>query len=221
MAILDKDFLAFLKDLSKNNNREWFHANKKRYEASLKKPFAALVDAVIEELNKKEDIPIAAKDAIFRINRDVRFSKDKSPYKTHVAAIISKNGRKDKAYPGYYLHIAQGSMMIGGGAYFLEKEALYSVRQHISLHPTRFAKILKNKDFVTHFETIKGEQNKRIPKEFREAAEKQPLIANKQFYYMAELDPKLCLQEDIIQLIRKHCKAGKVLNDFLIEAIYS
>lgn len=220
MAGLPKDFLSFMKDLSKNNNREWFHANKKRYESSVKKPFAELLQTVFDGLNKKKiNIPIAPKDAVFRINRDIRFSKDKSPYKTHVAAIISKHGRRNKEYPGNYLHVSHGHISIGGGAYFLEKSPLYSVRQNIMNNPSGFKRLINNKKFVEYFGEIKGDKNKRIPPEFREAAEKQALIFNKQFYYMKEMDPQLALKDDFSDLIIEHCMAGKKMNEFLVDAM--
>ncbi len=99
---LNKNFLSYLKDLKNNNNRDWFHENKKRYESDLKKPFLQLLEQLIQRLQSfSPEIQITPKEAIFRINRDIRFSKDKSPNKTHVAAILSKYGRKSKGYPGY------------------------------------------------------------------------------------------------------------------------
>ena len=218
MTSIPKDFLPFLKDLKKNNNKEWFHANKKRYEASLKEPFKELVGEVITLLQKQEpSIQIEPKNAIFRINRDVRFSKDKSPYKTNVGAIISPYGKKQKDYPGYYLHIEGGNLMIGGGMYFLQGPDLLKMREHIAANLTRFNKIIKAKKFTSTFEEIKGEANKRIPKEFREIAEKQPLIANKQFYFMSEHDPKKVLAKDPAKFVVKTMLAGKDLNLFMRE----
>ena len=220
MGLIKKEFLLFLKDLANNNNREWFHANKKRYENELKKPFVEVVQTVIDGLNKAgHNIEIAPKDMIFRINRDIRFSKDKSPYKTNVGALISEKGRRHKEYPGYYLHIEQGQLMIGGGAYFMEKEALYACRQAIANDPKGFKKIINAKAFKDHFGGIQGAKNKRIPKEFVEPGEKQELIYNKQFYFMAELDPKLLLKDDALKTIISHYKAGKALNTFLQEAM--
>ena len=220
MAGLPEDFLLFLKDLSKNNNREWFHANKKRYEQSVKEPFRDFIQIVIDQLNKKKmDIPISPKDTVFRINRDTRFSKDKTPYKTNVGAIISKYGRKRKEYPGFYLHVSPGELMIGGGAYFVEKPALQALRQHIADHPKAFSKMIKNKKFVEYFGEIKGEKNKRIPKEFRAAHETEPLIANKQFYFMSEQDPQLVIESDFSDRVVQHCLAGQKFNSFLQEAM--
>ena len=218
--MIDQTSLNFLKDLKQNNNREWFHANKKRYEAELKGPFQELVARLIEAFQEVDPaIQIPPKDAIFRINRDTRFSKDKSPYKTNVGAIISRYGRKSKEYPGFYVHIEPGNIMMGGGAYFLPKEALYKVRNHIALHLKEFKKILTDKTFTEKFGTIKGEQNKRLPKEFQSVQTEEPLIANKQFYFMAEMDPKAALKEGLVALGASHFKAGYQVNRFLVEAM--
>ena len=211
----------YLKDLSKNNNREWFHANKKVYEKDLKKPFQNLVQQLIDTFQQHDpDIQIQPKDAIFRINRDIRFSKDKTPYKTHVSAIISPKGRKGKEYPGFYFHFEAGRLMMGGGAYFLEKESLQNVRQVIALEPQKFEKLVTDSTFVEYYEVLQGEKNKRLPKEFKAIHEEQPLIANKQFYAIAELDPKNVLKDGFLAFAEQHYLALKPLNDFLIKAIY-
>ncbi|MFK8103963.1 MAG: DUF2461 domain-containing protein [Saprospiraceae bacterium] len=218
--MLHPDFLEFLKDLTNNNQRDWFHANKKRYEKTLKEPFKELVQTLIKGTQKFDPtVQIEPKDAIFRINRDIRFSADKSPYKTHVSALISKGGRRDKTLPGYYLQIGQGSLMIGGGAYFLEKEMLQKVRTHILQNPSVIGKIEKSKAFTEKFGEIKGDKNKRYDKSFMAIADQQPLIANKQFYFMAELDPKLVLEKDFVKMVLSYFKTGKRLNDFIIEAL--
>lgn len=220
--MLTQQSLDFLKDLSKNNNRDWFHDNKKRYEKELKKPFENTIDAIIQEVQKVDpNIVVTPKQAIFRIYRDTRFSKDKSPYKTHVSAIIAPGGTRQKEHPGMYIHVEPGMLMLGGGAYFLETQSLYGVRQFITLNIKRFENIISNPDFVEKYETLKGEKNKRLPKEFMEAAETQPLLYNKQFYYMAELDPKNVLREDFVPFVMEHYHAAKPLNDFLVEALNS
>ena len=215
--MLTQSSLDFLKDLSKNNNRDWFQTNKARYEKELKKPFEDFIGQIIQEI-KKEDprITLEPKKAIFRIHRDTRFSKDKTPYKTNVGAYISPA----KELPGYYIHLEQGTFMTAGGAYSLEKEQLYQVRQHISRNPQHFKDIINHPDFKAHFEEgIRGEQNKKLPPEFQEAAKKQPLLFNKQFYAGAELDPKIILQADVMNVVMSHYHALKPLNDFLIEAL--
>lgn len=214
--MLTQKSLDFLKDLAKNNNRDWFHANKARYEADLKKPFEHFIGQIIQEVKKVDPrIIIDPKKAIFRINRDTRFSKDKSPYKTNVGAYIAPS----KDLPGYYIHLDQGTFMLAGGAYSLEKEPLYQIRQHIARYPQQFQDIIQQADFLAKFETIQGEKNKKLPVEFQEAAKAQPLLFNKQFYAGAELDPKTILQDDFQNIVMEHYFVIKPLNDFLIAAL--
>jgi uncharacterized protein (TIGR02453 family) len=110
--------LKFLKELKKNNNKPWFDANRKRYEEA-KKDFENFIQQVINAHSKKDKTlaSLKAKDCMFRINRDVRFSKDKSPYKTNLGASINKGGRKAFQTAGYYFHLEPGQLFVGGGVY--------------------------------------------------------------------------------------------------------
>ena len=220
--MLTQKSLDFLKDLSQNNNRDWYHANKERFVSDLKLPFEGLVGKLIDAYKSIEpDTAIQPKDAIFRIYRDTRFSKDKTPYKTHVGAIITPTGRKGKEYPGFYVHVEHGRLMLGGGCYFLAKESLYKIREHIMKHPKKFSKLVSNPAFIENFEEVKGDKNKRIPAEFRAFGEKQPLIYNKQFYFMTELDPQLIIGEQGADFATAHFKAGENFNAFLKEGLFS
>lgn len=218
--MLTKKSLDFLKDLAKNNNREWFHANKKRYEADLKKPYEHFISDLLEAYKSLDpETNITYKEAVFRIYRDTRFSKDKTPYKNHVGALISRYGRKGKEYPGYYIHIEQGSLMLGGGAYFMEKNTLQAVREAIMGNHKAFSKVINNPKFKDKFGEVKGDKNKRLPKEFKEFEAEEPLIANKQFYFMTELNPKHVLGENAVDYVMDYFRAGEEFNAFLIEAM--
>ncbi len=220
MSHFTKEFQTFFKELEKNNNREWFHANKKRYEAYVKKPFEEFIALMIDKLQAFDPaIVITPKDAIFRIHRDVRFSKDKSPYKVQVSAIISKGGRKDMSTPGIYLELNHEKFGIYSGAYMPDKHQLQGIREAIASDTKTFKKLIKAKAFVNKFGNIQGEKNKRIPKEFQEAAEIEPLIANKQFYYVANLDADTIFDPKLPKIITDHYKAAKPLSDFLSEAM--
>lgn len=220
MKYFDADFLDFFKELAANNHKEWFDDNRKRYTQSVKKPFDTFVADLIEE-SKKIDPTIAApaKDSIFRINRDIRFSQDKSPYKLDRSAIISEKGRKDHSSPGFYISLGPEHISAGGGAYFLQKDQLQSVREHISNNLSKFDKIISDPAFVKHFGEIKGEENKRLPKEFQEAAEKQPLLFKKQFYFMTNLDSKLVESDKLMPTILEHFEAGAGVSAFFKEAL--
>ena len=218
--MLQSDFLQFLYDLSQNNNRDWFEKNKKRYEATVKKPFGQLVGEIIERLRSFEPgFQIQPKDCIHRIYKDTRFSADKTPYKTHVSAVFTQKGRHTMDQPGYYLHIAFGNLMLGGGAYFLDKEPLAKVRTAIAQDPDTFRALVLDQNFSEKYGEIKGEKNKVLPAEFKEAVKKEPFIAYKQLYFMAELDPENCLRPDFVDFVGDYFKAGKELNEFLRRAI--
>lgn len=212
-------FLNFFKDLAKNNTTEWFNANRKTYEKEVKKPFAEFVEDMIHRIQQHEpEVKIKASDAIMRINKDIRFSKDKTPYNTHVAAIISKTGKKDKSYPGLYFQLSPEGLAIYGGAYMIENDKLEKIRGHIATHLKEFKSLYSDAAFKEKFGTIQGEQHKRIPTAFQEAHSKEPLIANKQFYFSAELKPELIVSEELPEKIMEYYLVGKKINDFLKQA---
>lgn len=219
MVYFEKDFLKFYHDLSQNNNTAWFNENRLRYENSVKKPFIAFVGDFINLIrNFEPDITLQPADAIFRINRDIRFSKDKTPYKTHSSAIISKYGRKDKCYPGIYFEFTFDKVMFYGGAWSVEPKILQKIRQNIANNLPEFKKAYKNKEFKNKFGSIQGEKAKKIPPELKSAAEEEPLIYNKQFYFGAELPAELILKDELIEVLLQHYLVSKELNDFLRSA---
>lgn len=221
MAHLTKEFVAFFEDLAKNNNRDWFHENKKRYENVVKKPFQNFVGAVIEALRVEEpNISITPKEAIFRIHRDIRFSKDKTPYKLHASASISTTHKKDYSNPyGIYVEITPEHIRQYGGIYSPDKNMLLKIRQAIAAQTEKFDTVLSNKAFVDTFGSIQGEKNKRIPKEFKSILETQPLIANKQFYYYTTIDIDQIDSDDLINTLVANYKIAKPVNAFFAEAL--
>lgn len=215
MAWFEKEFVAFFLELEANNHKEWFHENKKRYEQYVKEPFYNFVTEMISRIQKDNpSVSLEPKDAIFRINRDIRFSKDKRPYKNHVSAVISEGGRKNLAIPGSYIEFKADGIQYYGGAHHVEKEPLERVRHLIAKDPQGFNKIIKDKKFVDTFGDVMGEKNKRLPKEFEEAAENQPLIFNKNFYYGAKLEVSLLFKDNLADEIYKLYLAGKSFNLF-------
>ncbi|MEN8138835.1 MAG: DUF2461 domain-containing protein [Bacteroidota bacterium] len=221
MVYFQKDFIDFFKELAANNNKDWFDTNRKRYENIVREPFKLFIGKVIDEINKDDSaINLDVKDAIFRINRDIRFSKDKTPYKLHVGAIISPQGRKDKSDPGIYIELNPEHLGIFGGAWTPDKVQLDKIRKHISSNQAEFKSLISNKVFLKHFpEGIKGEKNKRLPKELVESSKEQELIFNKQFYYQAFIDPREIIGEDLLKIILNHYFVSKPINDFLKTAI--
>ncbi len=219
MSFFTEEYLKFFEGLAENNHKEWFDANRGRYETAVKKPFNAFVEAVIGRVQHLEpDMHLTPKDAVFRINRDVRFSKDKAPYKTQMSAFLAAGGKKSPL-PGYYFELAANGIRFGGGLYMLEKEALYRVRQEIAYHPDEFSSLLAAKDFVEKFGSLQGTANKTVPAEFKDTFARQPLIANKQFYYMAELPPGKLLAANLPDIIYQYAAAASPMNHFLRRAL--
>jgi uncharacterized protein (TIGR02453 family) len=220
MSYFSPNFLQFFSELSKNNSTEWFNENRKTYKKEVKKPFEKFVQELIDQIQKHEpEVQIKPSDAIMRINKDIRFSKDKTPYNTHVSANISKFGKKDKSYPGFYVQLSAEGISIFGGAYMVENSQLANIRNYLTENLEDFKKVYSDKEFKAKFGTIQGEQNKRIPAELQEIAAKEPLIFNKQFFYSATLSPDLITSENLVETLMEYFQAGKKVNDFLKQAM--
>ena len=223
MPYFTQKFNDFFKGLAANNHKDWFHENKKTYDKEVKKAFANFLTDLIKTIREKHDpeLDLEVKNAVFRINRDIRFSKDKTPYKMHVSAIVSNGGRKNMQIPGLYLQLGVGELWIGGGMYAPDKENLQLIREHIAANTEAVKKLLANKTFQKFYpKGIEGDKNKRIPKEFKEVAEIEPMVANKQFYFMATYDDeKLIQREDFLGWVMEHYEASMAWNQFFETAM--
>ena len=167
MNTLSQNTIQFLTDLKQNNNRDWFQEHKPRYEEA-KKEFEIFIDALIAQISKF-DPSIGhheAKNCIFRIYRDVRFSKDKSPYKTNLGAHITSAAKRSEIHTraGYYIHIGPGESMLAGGAYLPQGDWLKAIRKEIDYNADALKKIIENDPFKRFFGTIEGEKLKKAPK---------------------------------------------------------
>ena len=220
MAWFTQDAIDFFRELEFNNHRDWFEKNKKRYENSVKKPMEAFADEMIGRMKELlPDIQMTGKQAVFRIYKDVRFSKDKTPYKTNAGLHVNSAAKGDLANPGLYFHIDPRVMGIASGAYMLEPPAVKRMRTYLAENLDAFQKQLDDKEFQKYFGGIKGEVNKILPPEFREAAQKQPLLFNKQFYYWAEHEAEEALREDLPEYLMAHMKACRKMNQFLVKGL--
>lgn len=216
MPYFSQEYCDFFDGLEENNHRDWFHSNKKVYEKHVKGTFEFLLNDLLPRLKSLDsDINMSPKDGIFRINRDVRFSKDKTPYNTIMKAGFAKNGRKS-SFAGYYLGISSSKIHVGGGAFMLPSEDLSKIRHHICNHSDEFQALVSNDSFTSKFGAIQGEKIKRIPAEFKDTFTKIPEVANKQFYYMTEIpvSPTLFADNIIDQLI-EHFELITPLNQYL------
>ncbi len=220
MAHFEKDFISFFKELEKNNTKEWFDENRKRYENVVKKPFANFIREMIKRMQAHDtELKIEPKDCILRINRDIRFSKDKTPYNTHVTAFISSGGRKDKTKPGFFMRLTPKEVGIMVGCFHPDKNQLQNIRETIASNLKAFSSVIKEKTFKNKFGELKGEEHKRIPAEFKEIVEKEPLIARKQFYATAMLDSKILLQDDLADILMEYYHAARPFNTYMTKAL--
>ena len=220
MQYFTEDFLDFFKELAANNHKDWFDENRKRYKNSVKEPFDHFVGDLILNIRKLDSrVLIEAKDATFRINRDIRFSPNKEPYKLDRSAVISSAGRKDHSVPGFYLSFGPEKTMFGGGAYFMPADKLASTRAYIAANQKEFTKVRSNPTFKKYFTEIKGEENKRLPKELQEAAEQEPMLYKKQLYYMTELEPEIILQDNLMDVALEYYNAARQFQDFLSDSM--
>ena len=217
--MITEAYSKFFKELAKNNTKEWFHANKTQYESEVKAPFISLLDALIPTLVQWDNrILPDAKKAMFRIHRDVRFSKDKSPYNLIMKAGLSPNGKKSEL-PGYYLGIDANQIHVGGGLFMLGTPALKAMRQYISNEPEKLIAIVNNQEFKNAFGTLQGEKSKRIDKALMPIAEKTNLIYHKQFYAFKELPLSDFYGSDhLTDVLLKHFKIIRELNTYLNSA---
>jgi uncharacterized protein (TIGR02453 family) len=220
MQYFTKEYLAFFKELEEHNNKEWFDINRKRYEEHIKKPFEIFTQDLAEAI-KKFDNEVATdyKNCIFRINKDIRFSKDKSPYKLNRSCAISKYGKKDHATPGYYVEVSAKKIGLAGGAWAPDAPMLGKIRQEISYNMKEFDKLVKDKKFLTAMDGIKGDRLVKPPKGYEEESKSQPLLHNKQFYYWVELSPSLITSDKILEEIVSRLKTAYPLNQFFRRAM--
>lgn len=200
MALFNSDYLLFFQELAQNNHKEWFDLNRPRYEKNVKVPFRDFTQVAIDTIAKSDLLfkDLLAKDCVFRINRDIRFSKDKIPYKTMCSAVISPNGKKSKAINGIYFEFTPEHVRFYGGIYSIEKEDLYAVRAGIVANLKEFTSLLEDAEFKKVYGHILGEKNKIIPPEFREAANDQSLIYNKQWYFFVQYPAEEILNDDVL-----------------------
>lgn len=220
MAWFTSDTIGFFRDLEENNNREWFEQNRKRYETYVKTPMLEFAAEMIQRMRKLDsEILMEPRQALFRINRDTRFSKDKSPYKTNAGLVVSRGKKHEPGPPGLYFHLDKSCMAIAGGCYFLMPEQIMAIRSLIAANLDEFERLLNEKEFRSRFGTLAGEKNKKLPGELQEAAAKQPLLYNKQFFYWTEHEPKEALREDLPDFLMAHIIVAQPMNAFLSRAL--
>ncbi|TXC78625.1 DUF2461 domain-containing protein [Luteibaculum oceani] len=204
MAKISKETFSFLKDLEANNNREWFAENKPRYE-SAKEEFEQFIDELMLGIAEFDNSIThhAPKDCIFRIYRDVRFSKDKSPYKTHFGAHITAAQKRSDIHSkaGYYLHLAPGGTLLAGGAYMPNSDWLKKIRSSIDQDASQLREIINNPDFKKTFGSLGGEKLKTAPRDYPKDHPEIELLKHKSFVVSTNCSDSLVLSETFLN----HC----------------
>jgi len=207
--------LQFLKGLKKNNNKPWFDAHRPAYETA-KKDFEAFIHSLLQKHGAKDNTiaTLEAKKCLFRINRDVRFSKDKSPYKTNMGASMTAGGKKSPL-AGYYFHMEPGKSFVGGGLYMPMPDQLAKVRQEIDYNFEEFKKIVGSKKFKDVFggmDTGEGMQLSRVPKGYEAENPAADFLRLKSFIAFTEItDADLTSKE----LTKKTLKAMETIQPML------
>ena len=200
MIKINPDILVFYKDLAKNNNREWFEKQKSRYKA-LESELKVFNEEVKNGLDKEDDIE---RVKMFRIYRDVRFSKDKTPYKTHFG--VSFHRKKPKLRGGYYMHIKPENSFIAGGFWDPNPKDLFRIRKELEFDAQELRNIINEKKFNLIWGELQGEKVKTAPKNFNKEHPDIDLIRHKQYIFIKKFNDKSVLSSDFL---------NEVINNFI------
>ena len=219
MEKINSSTLEFLNLLMHNNDKEWFDKHRTDYLAA-KANFERFVQALINEITGFDPIMkgLEAKSCIFRINRDIRFTNDKSPYKTNMGAFMVKGGKKNgDKYAGYYFHLEPGKSMLAGGAYLPPAQWLTAIREKIDDEPAELMKAINAPKFKEYFGQLDGEKLKKAPKGFDPGHKHIELLKFKSFLAVHNPTDKQVIGDDYLKYSIEVFKAMKPLNDFLNE----
>ncbi len=217
--MIQKSTFNFLKALKRNNNRDWFAKNKHLYEDA-KKDFEIFVDELIHRIIDFDPtvIGLQAKDCTFRIYKDVRFSKDKTPYKTNMGASINEGGRK-MPIPGYYFHLEPNGCFLAGGLYMPAPDKLLAVREKIESGKGDFRKIVTANEFKKYFNELWEDKLKTAPKGFPKDHPDIEYLKYKSFTAFHNIGDDIVLSPQIFNYSVKVFKAMKPFLDYLSEAV--
>jgi len=220
--MVQKSTFDFLKQIKKNNNKAWFDAHKDSYLAA-----KANVDGFVDDVIKaflsfdKSLAGLKAKDCVFRIYRDVRFAKDKRPYKTNLGASINAGGKKAEV-AGYYLHLEPGASMIAGGRWMPSSDHLKKIRQEIDYNGKQLHKILSDKNFKKYFGALDSSEEYKLarpPKGYDKDHKDVELLKLTSYLVWHEFSDKDVLSKNFLKNLTATAKAMKPLMDFLNTAI--
>ncbi len=208
--------LKFFTSLARNNRREWFQPRKYIYDEQVKAPMLELVTALSAEMMRfAPDYVGEPAKAIYRVYRDTRFSKDKTPYKTHIAAIFPRRGFEKHAGGGLYFSVSAKEIEVAGGVYMPAPETLLAIRTHLAEHHEEFREIIKSKKLRTLMGELQGEQLSRVPKGFPSDHAAADLLRYKQWLVYVMLDPRLATTPKLLPEVRQRFEAMMPFLEFL------
>lgn len=216
--LITKSTLDFLRRLKNNNNRDWFMANKPDY-LGAKQNYEAVVQEILDKVIETEPIMkgLEVTSCTYRINRDIRFTNDKSPYKTHLGAFIVRGGKQNgDKYAGYYFHIEPGNnSMIAGGAYMPPAPWLAAIRERIDEEGDKLVRILNKPEFRDFYGGLEGEKLKSAPKGYAKDHPHIELLKMKSFLVTRMITDKEVLSEACLEIAKRGVELMKPLNDFV------
>lgn len=216
-VIINDSAIDFLKKLSKNNNREWFNKHRNLYVAAHENVLA-FVEALLSEMRRHDNIETrTAKDSLFRIYRDIRFSKDKSPYKNYWAGHFKRATKKLRG--GYYFQIGPGETMVAGGFFSPDAKDLLRIRKDIDMNFSDWKKILANKKIVNSFVELKGETVATSPKGFARDNPAIELLRHKQFYFSKKFTDKEVLSNNFLKEMNQTFRNLRPYFDYMSEVL--
>jgi uncharacterized protein (TIGR02453 family) len=212
--------IDFMKRLKRNNNRPWFEKHKEEYESFVKLPMQSLIVALQPHFEKfAPEFDLNPKRSLFRIYRDVRFSKDKTPYKTHAAAHLVLRGKpKGVEGSGYYLHIEPGEVFLGGGIYMPDGDQLKKIRRAIADHAEQFLAIIQKTTFKKKFGKLEGAKLQRVPQGYDADHAMAEWLKYKQFFVGVEWPESKCLKRGFVSEVAGVFETAAPMVRFLNEA---
>ncbi|GEP94931.1 TIGR02453 family protein [Chitinophaga cymbidii] len=218
--MLQRSTLKFLKDLRQNNNKPWFDENKTQYQQA-KADFETLVQQIIDGLSRMDPglEGLTVKDCVFRIYKDVRFSKDKTPYKANMGASFSKGGKKSP-YGGFYFHLEPGgNNFAGGGIWMPDAPEIKKIRQEIDYNFSEFQGIVGQKDFIRYFGKVNGDTLKTAPQGYHEDNPAIAYIKLKSFVVTHSMSDDAVTQPTLVRDILRTYAVMQPFVNFLNRAL--
>ena len=218
VSSLPRETLAFLRALKRNNRREWFQPRKDRFEREVRAPMLAIVERLRHDLHAiAPEIVVDPKTAIYRIYRDTRFSENKTPYKTHVAAVFPWRGLAKHEGAGLYFHVSPDEVWMGGGMYAPQAAQLHAVREHIAGNVKRLRAIVESPGFRRQVGTLDGERLTRVPRGFPKDHPGADYLKYRQFLAGRELSPGFACRPEfystLLGVFRQVAPLARFLNE--------